>query len=130
RISVGSVVAAIDAEGEVFGNRPVHAEADALRVAFVAVLRLVGIEADRAGHRVAWLFGDDVHHAASGTRAIARRGRTADHLDPLYCLDRHPVAVAARVALAAAPHADRIARADRFSVHQDQRVLRPHAAQI
>lgn len=76
--------------------RPAHPFAGA----FGLVLREIAVDAEITVGFRAGLLGD-VHHAARRAVAVARRRRAADHFDALDLVGRHPVGVAAAVALAA-----------------------------
>ncbi|SST07690.1 Uncharacterised protein [Acinetobacter baumannii] len=128
RVGLGDV--AVDAVAEVFRERPVETEAHPFAGAFGLVLREIAVDAEITVGFRAGLLGDDVHHAARRAVAVARRRRAADHFDALDLVGRHPVGVAAAVALAAPAVAHRVARADRLAVDQDQGVLRAHAADV
>ena len=128
RVGLGDVAA--DAVAEVFRERPVETEAHPFAGAFGLVLREIAVDAEITVGFRAGLLGDDVHHAARRAVAVARRRRAADHFDALDLVGRHPVGVAAAVALAAPAVAHRVARADRLAVDQDQGVLRAHAADV
>ena len=130
RIGIGLAHVAIQPEREPVAQRARQLETGALAAAFVAVFGHAAVQGERAGQVAGGPSGDDVDHAAGRTGTVARRGGTAQHLDAFHRFGRHPVAVAAAVALAAAPHAHRIARADRAAVDQDQRVFRAHAADV
>ena len=75
-------------------------------------------------------FGNNVHHAAGRARAVAGGGGAAQHGDGFDVFRRHPVAVAARVALAAPTVTLGVARGNGAAVDQNQRVFRPHAANV
>ncbi len=112
RVGLGDV--AVDAVAEVFRERPVETEAHPFAGAFGLVLREIAVDAEITVGFRAGLLGDDVHHAARRAVAVARRRRAADHFDALDLVGRHPVGVAAAVALAAPAVAHRVARADRL----------------
>ena len=75
-------------------------------------------------------FGDDVHHAACRARAVACCRRAAQYADGFNIFYGHPVAVAARVALAAPAISLGIARSYGAAVNQNQCVFGAHAANI
>ena len=130
-IGFGFIDVAVEAEREfVFDNRAAQNEPDALRCAFAAVLRLVGVIGHRTAEIVGDFFGNNIDHAAHRARAVTRRRRTADDADAFHRFHGHPVAVAARVAFAAHTHALRIARGNGFAVNQNQRVFGAHAADV
>ena len=129
RIRVGLVVAAEQAEAHPFARRARQHEVRARRVALVAAFGQVVVGRDLAREAVGAL-GDDVDHPTRGTRAIARRRRAADDLDAFDQFGGHPIGIAARVALAAPAHLDRVARQHGLAVDQDQRVFRPHPADV
>ena len=130
-IGIGFIQAAVDADAElVLDNRPAHIKADAVGFAFFAVLRLIGVEIQRAVPFGAHFFGNDIDHAACRARAVTRCRRPTQYADGFDVFHGHPVAVAARVALAAPTVSLGIARGYWAAVNQNQRVFGPHAANV
>jgi hypothetical protein len=81
-------------------------------------------------HLIGRFFGDDIHHAARGTVAVARGGRATNNFNTFDHLRRYPAGIAAGIALAAPAQTHRVTAGDRLAVDQDQGVFRAHAADI
>ena len=75
-------------------------------------------------------FSDDVHHAPHRAIAVAGRRRAANNVDMVNHFRRYPAGITARVAVSAPAIAHGVTTGHRFTVHQYQRVLWPHPANI
>ena len=130
-VGIGFIQVSVDAEPQyVLNNRAAEVEADAACSAFFAVLRLICIQVDLTFEFFRYFFGNDIDHAAHRAGTVAGGGRASQDGNGFDFFNRHPVAVAARVAFAAHTDAFRLARMDGFAVNQNQGVFRSHAAQV
>ncbi len=100
-------------------QRAAEANVCATRRAFFIVFRLVSEKRQRAVPVIGRAFGNDIHHAACSPAAVTRRRRAAQHFNTLDHFRRHPVGIAARVALAAPAIAHGITRTDRDAINQN-----------
>ena len=75
-------------------------------------------------------FCDDIHHPAHRAVTVAGRRRAANHVDMIDHFRRYPAGITARIAVAAPAIAHGITTGHRFTIHQNQGVLRSHAANI
>ncbi len=129
-VGVGLVQAAVDAERQGVGQRAAEAEVGALADTLGLVLGHHRVQVEAAAERVGRALGDDVDHPAHGAGTVARRSRATEDLDALDFLGRHPVGLAAGVAVAVPAVAHGVARGGRLAVDEDQGVLRAHPAQV
>ena len=130
-IRIGLIQAAVQTEAEfVLHDGAADIKADAVGFAFFAALRQVGVQVQAAAPFAADLLSNDIDHAAGGTGAVAGGSGAAQHGDGLDLFHRHPVAVAAGIALAAPTIALGITRSNGAAVDQNQGVFRPHAADV
>ncbi len=130
RVGLGFIQVTKHAEAEVAAQRAAQAEVGAPGRAFILVFRCVQVGVPGAVPLVVKFFGDDVHHAACRTVAVARGCRTADHFNTFDHLWRHPAGITAGIALAAPAQTDRVTAGHRLAVNQDQRVFRAHTANV
>ncbi len=130
RVGLGFIEITVQTEAEIPAQRTVQAKVGAFGRTFVFMLRGVEIGIPGAVPFVAAFFGDDIHHAASRTVAIACRGRTAQHFNTFDHFWWHPGGIAAGITLAAPALTHRVTAGYRFAVDQNQGVFRPHAANI
>ena len=75
-------------------------------------------------------FGDDIYHPAHRAITVAGRRRAANHVDMVDHFRRYPAGITSRISIAAPAIAHGITAGHRFTIHQNQGVLRPHAANI
>ncbi|KAG0941779.1 hypothetical protein G6F31_014969 [Rhizopus arrhizus] len=116
-----------DAQAEALAERAGERSADLLGVAALVVARSRVAVGGTAVPVITDAFGDDVDHAAHGVGAIQRRHRPAHHFDALDLVRRNPVQVLASE-VGAVVGRGRAAHA--LAVHQHQRVVGRHAAQL
>ena len=131
RICIRFIQVAVNAEAQsILDNRTAQIKADTAGCALFAVLRLIGVKIDLAFKFFRHFFGDDIDHAAHRTRAVTGRRRTAQNSNGFNLFNRHPVAIAARIAFTAHTDTLGLARINRLAVNQNQSVFRTHTAQV
>ncbi len=129
-VGLGFIEITVKTEAEISAHWTIQAKVGTFGRTFVFVFRGIEIGIPGAVPFVATFFGDDIHHAASRTVAIACRGRTAQHFNTLDHFRRHPGGIATGITLAAPALTHGVAAGDRFAVDKNQGVFRPHTANI
>ena len=130
-IGFGFIEIAINAEAQsILDNRAAQIKADTAGCALFAVLRLIGIQIDLAFKFFRHFFGNNIDHATHRARAVTGRRRTAQDGNGFNLFNRHPVAVAARIAFTAHTDTLGLARINRLAVNQNQSIFRAHTAQV
>ena len=130
-ICICFIQVAVNAEAQsILNNRTAQIKADTAGCTLFAVLRLIGIKIDLAFKFFRHFFGNNIDHAAHRARTVTGRRRTAQNGDGFDFFNRHPVAVAARIAFTAHTDTLGLARINRLAVNQNQSVFRAHTAQV
>ena len=102
RICIRFIQVAVNAEAQsILNNRTAQIKADTAGCALFAVLRLIGVKIDLAFKFFRHFFGDNIDHATHRARAVTGRCRTAQDGNGFNLFNRHPVAVATRIAFTA-----------------------------
>ena len=135
-INIGSICirfiqVAVNAEAQsILNNRAAQIKADTAGRALFAVLRLIGVKIDLAFKFFRHFFGNNIDHAAHRAGAVTCCCRTAQDGNGFNLFNRHPVAVATRIAFTAHTDTLGLARINRLAVNQNQSVFRTHTAQV
>ena len=129
-VGLGFIEITVQAEAEIPTHRAIKAKGGTFGRAFVFVFRGVEIGIPGTVPFVAAFFGDDIHHAARRTVAVACSSRATQYFNALNHFRGYPGGITTGIALAAPALTYGVAAGDWLTVDQDQGVFWSHTANI